>query len=102
MSGVIVKLEKNVFLGRNPDGSIPFTFSGDGFIQNIDSLTLIGWMCYGPLGPEGRPWKTITDEQIIDAMRKDINAADGGYIIDTSPELAIAAGRAVLALRKWQ
>ena len=39
---------------------------------------------------------TITDEQILEAMRHSINSADGGYVVDTAPENVIAAGRALL------
>lgn len=40
----------------------------------------------------------LTDEQILEAMRPAIYAADGGYVFDTAPEHVIAAGRAILAL----
>ena len=40
----------------------------------------------------------LSDEQILEAMRKDIYEADGGYVFDTEPQAVIAAGRAVLAL----
>jgi len=38
----------------------------------------------------------ITDEQILEAMRLSITAADGGYVYDMSPEYVIAAGRSLL------
>jgi hypothetical protein len=40
----------------------------------------------------------LTDEEIIEAMRPAIYAADGGYVFDTAPEKVIAAGRSLLAL----
>ena len=39
---------------------------------------------------------TITDEQILEAMRLSITAADGVYVYDMSPEYVIAAGRSLL------
>lgn len=39
-----------------------------------------------------------SDAQILEAMRKPIYEADGGYVWDTEREMVLAAGRAVLAL----
>lgn len=39
----------------------------------------------------------LTDDQILEAMRKPLNDADGGYVVDMSPENVIAAGRALIA-----
>lgn len=39
----------------------------------------------------------ITDEQILEAMRPAIYAADGGYVFDTAKDDVIASGRALLA-----
>lgn len=38
----------------------------------------------------------LTDEQIIEAMRLDLYAADGGYVIDMAEEHVVKAGRALL------
>lgn len=38
----------------------------------------------------------MSDEQILEAMREHIYAADGGYVFDTAKDDVIAAGRALL------
>lgn len=47
--------------------------------------------------PEQPAPVALTDEQILEAMRPAIYAADGGYVFDTAPEHVIAAGRALIA-----
>jgi hypothetical protein len=39
----------------------------------------------------------LSDDQIIEAMRKDLNNGDGGYLCDTGPDEVAAAGRALIA-----
>lgn len=39
-----------------------------------------------------------SDAQILEAMRKDIYEADGGYVWDTERDRVLSAGRAVLSL----
>lgn len=39
----------------------------------------------------------LTDEQILEAMRLSIYAADGGYVFDTAKDHVVAAGRALMA-----
>jgi hypothetical protein len=51
-----------------------------------------------PLYAEQPAPVAVTDEQVLQAMRPSIYAADGGYIWDTAPQDVLAAGRAVLAL----
>lgn len=40
----------------------------------------------------------LTDAQILEVMRPEIYAADGGYVFDTAKENVVAAGRALIAL----
>lgn len=40
----------------------------------------------------------LTDDDIIEAMSEHLNAADGGYVVDTAREDVLKAGRALLAL----
>lgn len=39
---------------------------------------------------------TLSDDQILEAMRDHIYAADGGYVFDTEKRHVIAAGRALI------
>ena len=56
--------------------------------------------CDGVMIPlfRGKPAHAVamTDDQILEAMRLSITAADGGYVYDMSPEYVIAAGRSLL------
>lgn len=52
-----------------------------------------------PLSPDhsgGGAGMVLTDDQILEAMREHIYAADGGYVFDTAKDDVIAAGRALL------
>lgn len=79
------------FFGLNQDDSEPFGFQGVG-IMTLTHFRMIGWRCYGP-----SIQAELTDEQILEAMREHIYAADGGYVFDTAKPAVIAAGRALIA-----
>lgn len=39
---------------------------------------------------------SLTDEEILEAMRENIYAADGGYVFDTAKSEVVSAGRSLL------
>lgn len=76
-----------------PTGWIDFSDKED-LRRNIESH--VGVHLRGLHGPAPVAL-VMTDEQILEAMRKDMASADGGYVVDTAPQDVIAAGRALLA-----
>ena len=79
----------------------PDDLPGHPCIQAIhDQRQLIDLLKRYDLRDEGAPSderQDLTDEQIIEAMRPDLNSADGGYVVDTAPDDVVKAGRALLA-----
>lgn len=79
------------FFGLNEDGLDPFGFQGAG-IKTLTHFRMIGWRCYGP-----SIQAELSDDQILEAMREHVYAADGGYVFETAKPALIAAGRALIA-----
>lgn len=104
VQGPDISIVKCQFFGSNEDGTAVFTYEqrADGLLD-LKAVNLNGWRCYGPVRDGADHWLApgtpveLTDEQIIDAMRSDLNSADGGYMVDMSPEDVVKAGRALLA-----
>ncbi|TXI06583.1 MAG: hypothetical protein E6Q76_09510 [Rhizobium sp.] len=104
VQGPDISIVKCQFFGGNEDGTAVFTYEqrADGLLD-LKAVNLNGWRCYGPVRDGADHWLApgtpveLTDEQIIDAMRSDLNSADGGYMVDMSPEDVVKAGRALLA-----
>lgn len=104
VQGPDISIVKCQFFGGNEDGTAVFTYEqrAEGLLD-LKAVNLNGWRCYGPVRDGADHWLApgtpveLTDEQIIDAMRSDLNSADGGYMVDMSPEDVVKAGRALLA-----
>lgn len=53
--------------------------------------------CRGEVADAHLMVSNLTDDEVLEAMRPHIYAADGGYVYDTAKVELLAAGRALLA-----
>lgn len=88
----VMKLEAERLWGGDGEYAVSFVKSGW-----LDECRKTGGEFLLYTAPPAPVAVTLSDDQILDAMREHIYAADGGYVFDTAKPDVIAAGRALIA-----